>query len=203
MNELVLPTQCGVMVLPDCTLFPHGGLPLYIFEPRYRKMLKQALETDCVFCLGRPLNPDDEQSQVAEIGTAGLIRACRERDDGTFELLLHGVIRVRFIEWLDEEYPCAMIEPLISDDLPDTSKDTALSLLKGAVEDVLGKLDNEVKIAIVPLLDLADDAALLADLVAQQLVADPNVRHELLETESVSQRISKLCDYLGQLEPEN
>ena len=34
MSSLNIPETCGVMLLPDCTLFPHGGLPLHIFEPR-------------------------------------------------------------------------------------------------------------------------------------------------------------------------
>ena len=42
MPIIQLPDRCGVMLLPDCTLFPHGGLPLYIFEPRYRAMLEEA-----------------------------------------------------------------------------------------------------------------------------------------------------------------
>jgi len=44
MSALHIPEQCGVILLPDCTLFPHGGLPLHIFEPRYRKMLEDAIE---------------------------------------------------------------------------------------------------------------------------------------------------------------
>ena len=39
------------MLLPDCTLFPHGGLPLHIFEPRYRQMLDDALEDSCFFAV--------------------------------------------------------------------------------------------------------------------------------------------------------
>ena len=33
------------MPLPGAVLFPHALLPLYIFEPRYRKMLEHALRT--------------------------------------------------------------------------------------------------------------------------------------------------------------
>ena len=40
-SSLVLPEVSGVMLLPDCTLFPHGGLPLHVFEPRYKEMLRE------------------------------------------------------------------------------------------------------------------------------------------------------------------
>ena len=73
------------MLLPDCTLFPHGGLPLFIFEPRYRKMLEEALEGDCFFAVGKLLGEEkgDPENFVAPVGTIGLVRASREQDDGT------------------------------------------------------------------------------------------------------------------------
>jgi hypothetical protein len=40
-----LPEQLPVMPLSGAVLFPHALLPLYIFEPRYRKMLEHALES--------------------------------------------------------------------------------------------------------------------------------------------------------------
>ncbi len=86
------------MLLPDCTLFPHGGLPLYIFEPRYRIMLEDALAGECVFAVARQKEDEEGGEEViSEIGTAGLVRASKEGQDGTSQLLLHGVIRVAFL----------------------------------------------------------------------------------------------------------
>ena len=52
---------------------------------------------------------------MAPVGTIGLVRASREQEDGTSQLLLHGVMRVRFTEWHDDrDYPYASIEPVIS-----------------------------------------------------------------------------------------
>ena len=62
MTGLNLPQKCGVMLLPDCTLFPQGGLPLFIFEERYRLMLNEALAEDCIFAVGRVR--DDEGKQT-------------------------------------------------------------------------------------------------------------------------------------------
>ena len=82
MTGLNLPTKCGVMMLPDCTLFPHGGLPLYVFEERYRTMLADALAGDCVFAVGRVRQgADGQEDEISEIGTAGLVRASKEGDD--------------------------------------------------------------------------------------------------------------------------
>ena len=41
-----LPDAVPVMTLPSATLFPQALLPLYIFEPRYRRMLNDALNSN-------------------------------------------------------------------------------------------------------------------------------------------------------------
>ena len=195
MTGLNLPQKCGVMLLPDCTLFPQGGLPLFIFEERYRLMLADALAGDCVFAVGR-VRDDGENETISPVGTAGLIRASRERVDGTSELLLHGVIRVRFNEWLDDTpYPCALIEPLLSAPLEDRQAGAAMRALKGAVEDGIAHLPEEVRTGVMTLLDQADEPALMADVVAQQFVHEPDLRQKLLETISVGERISLLCGF--------
>ena len=42
------------MILENCSLFPHCLLPLNIFEPRYRQMLEDALESLAVISTERP-----------------------------------------------------------------------------------------------------------------------------------------------------
>lgn len=203
MTGLNLPKKCGVMLLPECTLFPHGGLPLYIFEERYRAMLLQALEGDCVFSVGRLRERGDgEEPEISPVGTAGLVRACRRRDDGTSELLLHGVIRVRFSEWLeDEPFPCALIEPVLCEPLDPARDKAAIATIKGAVEDCLVELPEEVRAGVMSLMDQADEAGLLTDLVAQQLVHDGDLRQRLLETVSVGERVATLCGFLDKIRP--
>jgi uncharacterized protein len=200
MIGLSLPKKCGVMLLPDCTLFPHGGLPLYIFEERYRTMLAEALAGECVFAVGRIRQMEGGGSEISRIGTAGLVRASREGEDGTSQLFLHGVIRVRFSEWLEEKpYPYALIEPVLSDELDGKLGAAAMKTLAGAVEDAISGLPDDVQSGVMTMLGQADQAGLMADLVAQQFVHDPDLRQQLLETTSVSERISSLCGFLDGL----
>lgn len=197
MMNLNLPRKCGVMVLPNCTLFPQGGLPLYIFEERYRIMLERALEGDCLFAVGRSIGEDD----VAPIGTIGLIRASKENDDGTSELFLHGIIRVKFQEWLDDEpYPCALIEPVLAEPLLPNVDEAARQTLQGVVDDTLSKLPKEIGEMISVLFDRCDDAGMMADLVADRLLNDPDMRQSLLEEIPIGKRVSLLCEMLGKNE---
>jgi uncharacterized protein len=187
------------MLLPDCTLFPHGGLPLHIYEPRYRKMLEDALEGNCMFSVVRLIGDEtaDPSACTAQMGTIGLVRASREQKDGTSQLLLHGVMRVRFTEWHDERpYPFASIEPVVSLFVPQNQAIAAMKTLRGAVEDAIHPLPEEVKGGVFELLDRADGPELMADIVCQQFIHDADLRQHLLEMESVGTRISLICDYL-------
>ncbi len=203
MSALHIPEQCGVLLVANATLFPHGGMPLFIFEERYRRMLDEALQGDCLFCVGRNLAADDAADgppEAAPIGTIGLVRASREQEDGTSQLLLHGVVRVRFREWLDEKpYPYARIEPVLCEPLPDEKEAAGIATLKAAVEDAIGGLPDEVRGQVLALLDRADTATLLTDIVGQQFVHEPDARQALLEENSTATRITMICDYLRRI----
>lgn len=199
MESIHLPERCGVMLLPDCTLFPHGGLPLYIFEPRYRKMLEESLEGDCFFAVARLLGEEEGNPVdfVAPVGTIGLVRASREQDDGTSQLLIHGVMRVRFTEWLEErDYPYASIEPVISSFSPKKQTQAAMKTLRGAVEDAVRHLPEAIQNGVFSLLDRAEDPGLMTDIIGQQFIHEPDIRQLLLEMEAVGDRIPVICDYL-------
>ena len=170
MSALHIPEKCGVLLIEDATLFPHGGMPLFIFEDRYRRMLEESLQGDCLFCIGRSLGEPaaGDAPKAAPIGTIGLVRASREQDDGTSQLLLHGVIRVRFTAWHREKpYPYASIEPVLTETLPPDKEAAAMATLTDAVEDAIAGLPEEVRHSVLSLLARAGNTALLTDIVAQ------------------------------------
>src|SRR6184192_1422666 len=120
--SVILPEQVPVMPLPGALLFPHALLPLYVFESRYRQMLKHALSNHRMFCVAL-IKPHcaEWQSTADFFHTAGvgLIRACVSRGDGTSDLILQGLERVQLTAFEKElPFPIAMIEPLESDSVP-------------------------------------------------------------------------------------
>ncbi len=111
-DEIVLPETVGVIALPGTILFPNALLPLYIFEPRYRDMLSASLDEERIFAVAMQRSGDD---YVHKVGGVGLVRACVRNPDGTSHLILQGVARIRFTEWLQTEpYRVARIERLES-----------------------------------------------------------------------------------------
>ncbi|MFM2169936.1 MAG: hypothetical protein RI957_165 [Verrucomicrobiota bacterium] len=198
MSALHLPEQVGVMILPDCVLFPHGGLPLHIFEERYRVMLQEAIDTHCFFAVTNKISDSDDPNEcAAAVGTIGIVRASHEQKDGTSNLLLHGVIRVKFLRWLEgKPYPFAEIEPIPAIFEPETQAAAAVATLRGCVEDAIKELPEEVQKAVMEMMHRTDDPVILADIVCQQFIHDTDMRQMLLELESPAARIAWLCQAL-------
>jgi uncharacterized protein len=191
-SSIAIPEKVGVMILPDCVVFPHGSLPLHIFEDRYRKMLEDAIESHCFFAIAQPLI--DSENNIAKIGTVGMVRASRETKDGTSNLLLHGIIRVRFENWLNnKQYPFAEITPLPSIFKPKTQVNAALETLRETIKESIEHLPADVQSAINQILLQSDDPSVLSDIVAQQFIHDADDRQMLLEELSPAARISWLC----------
>ena len=187
------------MPLPGAVLFPHALLPLYIFEQRYRKMLEHALRKHRMFCvtLIKPICPDWRASEdFFHLATAGLIRACVERSDGTSNLVLQGLQRVRFTSLERENpFPIANIETVESRDAPTVETEA----LGAKVIELYGSLKHDHRQLPAKLdryLSELRDLEMLADLMASTFVSDPLRRQRLLEERSLNQRLRFLIRYL-------
>ena len=101
------------MVLPGAVLIPNAMLPLHIFEPQYRAMLRWCLERDRLFCLalGSPGEMEAGPEHFAAIGGIGLVRACVGVEDGTSNLILQGLARVtELAKQIIPDHPLAAID---------------------------------------------------------------------------------------------
>src|SRR5436190_15911286 len=107
-----IPPEVPVMTLPNATLFPQALLPLYIFEPRYRRMLADSLKSHRMFTVAMQ-KPDNKREIPASIAGLGLIRAAVEHPDGTSHLILQGLARVELEETVRyRPYRVQRIRPL-------------------------------------------------------------------------------------------
>ena len=192
-----LPETLPVMVLPDVTLFPNALLPLFIFEPRYRAMLDEALGTGRMLAMAMPR--DEQESEVESVAGVGLVRACVRNDDGTSNLILQGVSRARFTGWEQiEPYRIARIEPLASSQGESASesrvkedlewKVTQLHALCARFKEQGIELPSQFEVYLNQITNIG----VITDLVASTLVADPTVRQELLKELEIPKRLEKL-----------
>lgn len=198
-ETITLPDQIPVMPLPGALLFPHALLPLHIFEPRYRAMLEHALREHRMFsvALVKPQrtqwNSTDDFFDVAGVG---LIRACVGRGDGTSNLILQGLRRVRFTGFEQSSpFPLARIEPLESDSVS-TVETEALGAKVIELYSKLKRTGRQLPEKVDAYLSHLNDMEMLADLMAATFVNDPLRRQQLLEELSLNRRLRLVIQYL-------
>jgi len=83
-----------VFPLAGALLFPRAQLPLHIFEPRYRAMVRDALASDRLIAMIQPKD-EDEPPTLFQVGCLGRIGTCDELEDGRFNIVLEGLSRFR------------------------------------------------------------------------------------------------------------
>jgi len=110
--QMRLPEVIPIFPLTGVMLLPGTVLPLHIFEPRYRAMVEDALETDRIFGMIQPVAPQDDNRgpqpgaenlspDLYKVGCAGYIEKWEKLPDGRFFIQLKGVNRFRFSEELE------------------------------------------------------------------------------------------------------
>ena len=91
-----------VFPLPNSVLFPDTVLPLHIFEPRYRQMVRDVAggEGRMAIALLEPGFEEDYEGSPAfhRVGTLGRVENLEELPNGRFDLHLVGLRRVEFEE---------------------------------------------------------------------------------------------------------
>jgi len=96
MSEIELPATIPVFPLPNVVLFPDVMLPLHIFEPRYRQMIRETREKTPPL-IGMALLRGNWQEQyegrpeIFPICCAGEMVRVSPQPDGRFNILLRGV----------------------------------------------------------------------------------------------------------------
>ncbi|MBM3502681.1 MAG: peptidase S16 [Alphaproteobacteria bacterium] len=97
-----LPSSIGLFPLPGILLLPGANLPLHIFEPRYRDLVRDALGRGRLIGMIQPLDPEDRSPAPAlyPVGCVGRMTSFRETEDGRFYISLTGVSRFRIVREL-------------------------------------------------------------------------------------------------------
>ncbi len=107
--------------LPNLVLFPHVMQPLHVFEPRYQSLLLDALRKDRLITMAT-LAPGWEtdyegQPPLYPIACLGHVTTYHRLDDGTFNVLLSGLCRVRLVRELSTQRKFREAEGVLLEDV--------------------------------------------------------------------------------------
>ncbi len=99
-----LPAAIPLFPLAGAVVLPGVQLPLNIFEPRYLRMVTDALASNHLIGLIQPTSETllDEAPELHRIGCAGRITSYSETPDGRIILVLTGVCRFAILHELEQ-----------------------------------------------------------------------------------------------------
>jgi Lon protease-like protein len=182
--------------LPNVVLFPNVFLPLHIFEPRYRQMVADALETDRMIgmVLLRPGWDRDYEGNppVYAMGCSGVITHVERQSDGRYNIVLRGTDRFHIVEEeRSRRYRRATVMPVPETPVSAVDRD-AIRRHRARLEALLAPA-VEKSVTRMPAAMLDED---LINALAQYLDLEPLEKQALLEQHCLRSRAESLVELL-------
>ena len=199
-----IPNEVAVLTLPCETLFPQALLPLYIFEPRYRRMLAEILHSHRMFVVAMQRRGFSNECPSTVAGL-GLIRVCVDNPDGTSHLILQGMSRVELTKTVRHKpFRVSRIRMLQTPARDSVAIDALMAKVRDLVSERIRQglqarpnapKAHSIK-EIITYLDKLSDPDQVADLVSCALLPGPQERQTILETIEIEPRLKHLIHFL-------
>jgi ATP-dependent Lon protease len=208
-----LPRETPVMTLPNATLFPQALLPLYIFEPRYRQMLAEALHSNRMFAVAMQ-KPGATRETPSPVAGLGLIRVSVRHKDNTSHLILQGIARVELDQTVRyKPYRVQRIRPMETPPSDSEAVDALLAKVRELLKEritlnlpfpspIMSPSESKETTPsfsakeILGYLDSLTDPEQTADLVSCAVLPSGAERQAILETIDVEARLRRLIQFL-------
>lgn len=185
-----------IFPLPGAILFPRSQLPLHIFEPRYRDMVRDAIDGAGRIAMIQPHRLDDDnKAPLYGVGCLGEIVGVEELDDGRFNIVLLGSNRVRLIGEAEVGalYRCFDVDVEAFDD----SEPPPLSLIQRAeVEREARRLGDAMGLVVDWAAVARLDDEMLVNAIAQVAPFDVGAKQALLEQAGLEDRADLLVQLM-------
>jgi Lon protease-like protein len=196
--------------LPNLVLFPGVIQALHLFEPRYRKLIEDALDSDKLITMALPKPDTDNDLQLSpELCSTvciGKIITHHQLDDGRYNLLLMGVQRARIVEELgsDEPYRLARVD-LLKDNCQaspaqiELARTQLVELFRSQAQHSTSHDSELLSNLINPDLPFG----MLVDLICFSTGADAQFLYQMLDTQDVWARHEKLIQLISELKQQD
>jgi Lon protease-like protein len=182
-------------------LFPGVPLPLHIFEQRYRQMLLDIRLAKNLFGLAYfdSTTSDNDNPPAGYIGCVAEITEQQTLADGRSNILTIGVIRFRVDSYVERGDPYLVAEVSYFED--DEEDEELLAAPAKEVAEIFTRIAQAVRTINDERASLPDisntEPQRLSFLVAAAMELDAEVKQELLELRSTSERLERLRGMLN------
>ncbi|MEE2751807.1 MAG: LON peptidase substrate-binding domain-containing protein [Myxococcota bacterium] len=180
-----------VFPLPGVVFFPHTILPLHIFEPRYRAMIRDCLEHAVPIAVGQP---------EADVMGVGRIVRHQILDEGRYNIVLEGMERVRLGDELSlcNGYRRFRTTTLDTVEAEREEVQRSLEVIRACLPQLSLRWPEPTE-ALEVLLGEFSSVDKLSDQVASAIFFEPALRQELLEELSASSRLESVVERILEL----
>jgi Lon protease-like protein len=194
-----LPEHLPLFPLSGVVLLPRGALPLNVFEPRYLRMVDDALARDRLIGIIQPTEDPDKvlKPGLSAVGAAGRIVSFRETDDNRYLITLSGLCRFRLTGEAESDMPYRIGRCDFSAFAADMAEshaegDFPRERLVAALKDYLSNRDMKADWKSV----MSAPPEALVNALAMMCPFDPAEKQALLEAPGFHERVSTLMAIL-------
>lgn len=194
------PIRLSIFPLAGAILLPRAQLPLHIFEPRYRALVKDAMARDRRIGMIQPRSEGGEDGgrnpPLFEIGCLGKIAEVEAMEDGRFNLILEGLTRFRIVRELDATTSFRQVEAVTQEFGDDAAAEPLSIAMRGGLVDESKKFADLLGYAVDwDAVDTLDDETLV-NMVSQVAPFDTVAKQALVEAATIDERSELLIQFM-------
>ena len=201
-DQSQLPDPLPIFPLPNVVLMPNASLPLYIFEERYKEMVRDCLAGEpylSVALLQKGWEKQPEPPRPYPVAGFGRIARAVRRPNDCMDIVIQGMGRIEMLDFHDDRaYLRASVRtlsPAPADQAPITQQAEAMRQQFLDLLDRKGVAADQFRTQLKLLASPID----MVFFIASHLPLDPHAQQEVLQTLSVEEQIVRLTRVLGMM----
>jgi ATP-dependent Lon protease len=195
-----VPRELAILPLRDSVAFPFSVIPLTVGIPRSVKLVEEAMQGDSLVGLFASKDKSVEEplpGQVHETGTMARILRVVRGQDGSMQVVVQGLERIRVLHWISSEsYLRARVTSAAEAVETDVEIEALMANLKELGREIV-QLSPNIPNEAAQFLATVTDPRYLAYLVAANSQLEAPDAQKLLEIDSMKEKLRALVMHLG------
>jgi ATP-dependent Lon protease len=195
-----VPRELPILPLRDSVAFPFSVIPLTVGIARSVKLVEEALQGDNLVGLFSSKDKSIEEplpGQVHETGTMARILRVVRGQDGSMQVVVQGLERIRILHWITSE---SYLRARVASAAETVETDLETEALMGNIKELgreIVQLSPNIPNEAAQFLATVTDARYLAYLVGANSQLEAPDAQKLLEIDSVKEKLRALVMHLG------
>ncbi|MGO9308171.1 MAG: endopeptidase La [Spirochaetia bacterium] len=195
-----VPRELPILPLRDSVAFPFSVIPLTVGIARSVRLVEEAMQADSLVGLFASKDKNVEEplpGQVHETGTMVRILRVVRGQDGTMQVVVQGLERIRILHWLSSEsYLRARVASAAEVMETDVEIEALMANLKELGREIV-QLSPNIPNEAAQFLATVTDPRYLAYLIAANSQLEAPDAQKLLEIDSIKEKLRALVMHLG------